>query len=93
MNTHGVKRCNASSFAFVTFRKPRTALKIGMFVNVAFATLGGSESTVPIVPKAAVQSVGNQQVVFVATKEANVFAMRPVQLGTELMVSILSLND
>jgi multidrug efflux pump subunit AcrA (membrane-fusion protein) len=50
---------------------------------VAFATLGGSESTVPIVPKAAVQSIGNQQVVFVATKEANVFAMRPVRPGAE----------
>jgi membrane fusion protein, heavy metal efflux system len=67
----------------VELANPGQLLKIGMFVNVAFATLGGSEGTVPIVPKAAVQTVGNQQVVFVATKEANVFAMRPVQLGIE----------
>lgn len=67
----------------VELANPGQLLKIGMFVNVAFATLGGSESTVPIVPKAAVQNVNNQQVVFVATKDANVFAMRPVRLGTE----------
>jgi cobalt-zinc-cadmium efflux system membrane fusion protein len=58
-------------------------LKIGMFVNVAFATLGGSEATTPVVPKIAVQNVNNQQVVFVTTKEPNVFAMRPVRLGNE----------
>ena len=58
-------------------------LKIGMFVNVAFATLGGSEATTPVVPKIAVQNVNNQQVVFVTTREPNVFAMRPVRLGNE----------
>ena len=67
----------------VELANPGQLLKIGMFVNVAFATLSGSESTVPTVPKAAVQNVNNQTVVFVATKDANVFAMRPVRLGTE----------
>lgn len=66
----------------VELANPGQFLKIGMFVNVAFATLGGSESTTPVVPKVAVQNVNNQQVVFVA-KEPNVFAMRPVRLGAE----------
>ncbi len=67
----------------VELANPRQLLKIGMFVNVAFATLGGSESTVPIVPKSAVQNIGNQQVVFVAAREENVFVMRPVRLAAE----------
>ena len=58
-------------------------LKIGMYVNVAFATLGGSQSTVPVVPTSAVQNINNQQVVFVATNNPTVFAMRPVRLGSE----------
>ena len=66
----------------VELGNPGQLLKIGMFVNVAFATLGGSESTTPVVPKIAVQNVNNQQVVFVA-KEQNVFALRPVRLGIE----------
>lgn len=60
------------------------ALKIGMFVNVAFASLGLAESTTPVIPKSAVQNISNQQVVFVETKDANVFAMRPVKLGPEV---------
>src|SRR5215208_4334827 len=62
---------------------PRQILKIGMYVNVAFATLDGAESTIPGLPANAVQNVNNQQVVFIATSEANVFAMRPVRLGRE----------
>lgn len=68
----------------VELANPGQLLKIGMFVNVAFATLGGAESTTPVVPKSAVQNIGNQQVVFVATKEPNVFAMRPLRLGVEI---------
>lgn len=67
----------------VELANPGQLLKIGMFVNVAFATLGGSESTTPVVPKVAVQNVNNQQVVFVA-KEPNVFAIRPVRVGAEM---------
>jgi len=66
----------------VELANPGQLLKIGMFVKVAFATLRGSESTPPVVPKIAVQNVNNQQVVFVA-KEPNVFAMRRVRLGLE----------
>jgi cobalt-zinc-cadmium efflux system membrane fusion protein len=67
----------------VELANPGQLLKLGMFVNVAFATLGGSEATTPVVPKIAVQNVNNQQVVFVATNEPNVFAMRRVRLGNE----------
>ena len=67
----------------VELANPGQLLKIGMFVNAMFATVGGSESTVPVVPKIAAQNINNQQVVFVATKESNVFLMRPVRLGSE----------
>jgi cobalt-zinc-cadmium efflux system membrane fusion protein len=69
--------------ARIELANPRQALKIGMFVNVAFAALGVAESTTPLVPKSAVQNINNQQVVFVETEDANVFAMRPVKLGPE----------
>jgi len=66
----------------IELANPSQTLKIGMFVNVAFATLGGAESTVAVVPANAVQNINNQQVVFVVN-QANVFAMRPVRLGPE----------
>jgi RND family efflux transporter MFP subunit len=69
--------------ARIELANPGQQLKIGMYVNVAFAALGSSESTVPVVPAAAVQNMGNQQVVFVTTNDPNVFAMRPVRLGPE----------
>jgi RND family efflux transporter MFP subunit len=67
----------------VELANPEQLLKLGMFVNVVFATIGGSEATAPVIPRTAVQNVNNQQVVFVATKESNIFAMRPVRLGSE----------
>src|SRR6266550_5883382 len=62
---------------------PGQQLKIGMYVNVAFGALGSAESTVPVVPVAAVQNVGSRHVVFQATTDPGVFAMRPVRLGPE----------
>ncbi|PYS88264.1 MAG: hypothetical protein DMF64_20855 [Acidobacteria bacterium] len=59
------------------------ALKLGMYVNVAFATIGGAEQTAPVISTNAVQQLGAQQVVFVATNEPNVFALRPVRVGAE----------
>ena len=59
------------------------ALKLGMYVNVAFATMGGAEQTAPVVSTNAVQQLNAQQVVFVATNEPNVFALRPVRVGAE----------
>jgi RND family efflux transporter MFP subunit len=69
--------------ARIELANPGQQLKIGMYVNVAFAVLGGAESTVPTVPVAAVQNLNNQQVVFVATNNPNVFIMRPVRLAPE----------
>lgn len=67
----------------IELANPGQALKIGMYVNIAFATIGGAETTVPTVPTAAVQSVNNRQVVFVATNDPNIFVMRPVRVGPE----------
>lgn len=67
----------------IELANPGQSLKIGMYVNVALATIGGSESTMPVVPTSAVQNINNQQVVFVATNDPTVFAMKPVRLGGE----------
>ncbi|MDQ2936409.1 MAG: efflux RND transporter periplasmic adaptor subunit [Acidobacteriota bacterium] len=69
--------------ARIELANPGQQLKIGMYVNVALAPLGNAGSTLPVVPVAAVQNIGNQQVVFVATSDPTVFAMRPVRLGPE----------
>ena len=62
---------------------PGQQLKIGMYVNVTFAALGSAQSTTAVVPSVAVQNMNNQQVVFVATSDPNIFVMRPVRLGPE----------
>jgi RND family efflux transporter MFP subunit len=67
----------------IELANPGQTLKIGMYVGVAFATIGGSESTTAVVPVSAVQNLNNQQVVFMATSDPNVFTLRPVQLGPE----------
>lgn len=67
----------------IELANPRQMFKIGMYVNVGFATLGAAEKTMPTVPKDAAQTIGNQQFVFVATDKANEFILRPVRLGTE----------
>lgn len=70
--------------ARIELANPGQALKIGMFVNIAFAALGGAESTTPVIPKSAVQNINNQQVVFVESTTPNTYAMRPVKLGPEI---------
>lgn len=67
----------------IELANPQQSLKIGMFVKVSFATSGGSLPPVPIVSKDAVQNLDTQQVVFVATREPNVFTMRRVRIGPE----------
>jgi membrane fusion protein, heavy metal efflux system len=67
----------------IELANPGQMFKIGMYVNVAFATLGASEKTMPVVPKDAVQNIGNQQIVFVASEKPNEFALRAVRLGPE----------
>ncbi len=70
--------------ARIELANPGQALKIGMFVNVAFAVLGGSEVTTPVILKGSVQNINNQQVVFVETATPNTYTMRPVKLGPEV---------
>jgi RND family efflux transporter MFP subunit len=67
----------------VELANPGQQLKLGMYLNVAFAALGGAQSTTALVPVVAVQNMNSQQVVFVATSDPNVFVMRPVRLGPE----------
>ncbi len=67
----------------IELANPGQTLKVGMYVNVAFATITGSESTIPVVPVAAIQNINNRQVVFMATNDPNAFVMRPVSLGPE----------
>ena len=69
--------------ARIELDNPGQKLKIGMYVNAALASLGGAENTMPVVPPAAVQNLGNQQVVFLVTDNPNVFTMRPVRLAAE----------
>jgi RND family efflux transporter MFP subunit len=69
--------------ARIELANPGQQLKIGMYVNVAFAALANTGSTFPVVPVSAVQNVGNRQVVFVVASDPNVFAMRPIRVGPD----------
>ena len=65
---------------------PGEILKIGMFVDVsvaAAAPAGTSGQPAVAVPRAAVQSIGTKQVVFVATDRPGVFVQREVRVGPE----------
>src|SRR5262249_15109518 len=78
----------------VELANPGQQLKIGMYVNVAFAALAsGAQSTRPVVQVGAVQNIGNQQVVFVPTRDSDVFALRPVRLGPEAMATTQCWRD
>ena len=67
----------------IELNNPRQILKIGMYMNVAFAALGAAEKTTPFVPKNAVQAIGNQQFVFIAGEKPNEFVLRAVRPGPE----------
>jgi RND family efflux transporter MFP subunit len=67
----------------IELANPGQLLKIGMYVNVAFGATGGAGKTAPTIPASAVQNLNNQQLVFVATNDPSVFAMRSVRLGPE----------
>jgi len=67
----------------VELDNPGRALKIGMYVSVAFGAGGLAERTVPVVARSAVQNINGQDVVFVATDRTGVFIVRPVRLGNE----------
>jgi cobalt-zinc-cadmium efflux system membrane fusion protein len=64
----------------VALANPDGRLRLGMFVSVAFRTPAGDRAV--LVPKAAVQALGDRQVVFVAAKdEEGKFIQRTVRLG------------
>ena len=67
----------------VELENPGQVLKIGMYVNVAFGSMGAAERTMPMIPASAVQNMNDKQVVFVPTDKPNVFAVKPVRLGKE----------
>ncbi|HEX6189032.1 MAG TPA: efflux RND transporter periplasmic adaptor subunit [Pyrinomonadaceae bacterium] len=67
----------------IEIANPRQMFKIGMYVNIAFGALGVAERTLATVPKNAVQAIGNQRFVFVATDKPNEFILRPVRVGAE----------
>ena len=67
----------------IELNNPGQIFKIGMYVNVAFGALGIAERTTPVVPKNAVQSIGNEQVVFLVTEKPNDFMMRAIRIGGE----------
>lgn len=69
--------------ARVELENPGQILKIGMYVNVAFGSMGVAERTMPVIPTAAVQNMSDKKVVFMATDKPNVFTVRPVRLGKE----------
>ena len=56
------------------------ALRLGMFVQMTFQVGSGERRT--LVPRAAVQSIGNRTVVYVATDEEGRFVERPVKIGS-----------
>ncbi|MFZ1700871.1 MAG: efflux RND transporter periplasmic adaptor subunit [Pyrinomonadaceae bacterium] len=67
----------------VELENPGQVLKIGMYVNAAFGSLGNAEQTVPVIPSLAVQNIDTRPLVFVATDKPNVFILRYVRLGRE----------
>ncbi len=67
----------------IEIANPNQKLKIGQYVNVAYASLGGSEKTAPLVPKEAVQTIGNQKIVFQATDDPKTFILRPLKISQE----------
>jgi membrane fusion protein, heavy metal efflux system len=67
----------------IELNNPGQIFKIGMYVNIGFAALGAAEKTMPMVPKDAVQAIGNQQYVFAATDKPNEFLLRQVKLAPE----------
>jgi RND family efflux transporter MFP subunit len=67
----------------VELANPGQALKLGMYVNVAFGATGAAEATAPTVAASAVQNLNGQTVVFLATGDPNTYVVRAVRLGSE----------
>ena len=69
--------------ARVELDNPGQIFKIGMYVNVAFGSMGTAEKTMPVIPSAAVQNLGNRQIAFAATDDPKRFILKPLRLGVE----------
>lgn len=67
----------------VELENPGQIFKIGMYVGVAFGSMGVAERTAPVVSAFAVQTIGNRKIVFLVTEKPNVFILRQVRLGVE----------
>lgn len=67
----------------IELANPGQVLKIGMYLSVTFGAPGAAEKTTPVVPKGALQTIGNQQFVFVASEKPNQFVLRRVRPGPE----------
>lgn len=78
-----IDQATRTAQARIELANPGQMFKIGMYVKVGFATLGAAEKTMPTVPKDAVQTISNQQFVFVATDKPTEFILRPIRLGPE----------
>jgi RND family efflux transporter MFP subunit len=64
----------------VEVANPEGRLRLGMYVTMAFTTPGDERAVV--IPRGAVQTIGEHQIVFVpAPDEARKFLARPVQVG------------
>jgi RND family efflux transporter MFP subunit len=67
----------------IELANPDRTIKLGMYVNVAFGSMGTAERTMPVIPAGAVQDLGGRKVVFVATDKPNIFTVKTVRLGAE----------
>lgn len=76
--------------ARIEVANPRQMLKLGMFVDVALAAPG--KQTAVVIPKSALQTIGNEQVAFVQLAQPGQFQMRRIQTGEEVgqFVRVLS---
>jgi RND family efflux transporter MFP subunit len=70
----------------IELANPREMLKLGMFVDVNFVGAAAAQSSgqpVATVPRAAIQTIGSKQVVYVATDRSGSFVQREVSVGAE----------
>ncbi len=76
----------------VEVTNPAEMLRLGMFVDVNFGDAPQSGGQAVMVPRAAVQSLGAKQVVYVVTNESGQFIQREVTAGAEASGLVPILN-
>lgn len=65
------------------------ALKVGMFVDVALEGTPNHDASELAIPSAAVQRIGDRQVVFMPTNDPEHFEVRDVELGDEVANTVI----